>query len=144
MAFALTFAVWARARAWCRRATSARYATTTEWATVAAATVAGAPAPLEPLPPPGPLPCVSKTTLRASRLLPAALVSCESIGKPIVTQSTATNGSAKTIGRKRERARGVVARGARIRLGLSMYECRMVFLSAAAGLDCRVGRRRSA
>ena len=44
----------------------------------------------------------------------------------------ATSGSANTAGKNRVRARGV-ARGARIRRGRWMYECRIV-RSAAAGL----------
>jgi hypothetical protein len=91
--------------------------------TVAAASVVGADAPLGR--PFGPLAFDSKTTLRASRLALAALVSCDSIGRPMVTQRTATIGNANRTGTNRERERRV-ARGARIRRGRSMYECRMV------------------
>ena len=54
---------------------------------------------------------------------PLAPVTCESTGRPTVTQRTATTGSATTAGRNRVRERGV-ARGARMRRGRLMYECR--------------------
>ena len=46
-----------------------------------------------------------KTTSRERRLLTEPVVSDERIGRPIVTQRTATSGSAITTGRARERLR---------------------------------------
>src|SRR5205807_8038975 len=89
--------------------------------------------------PPGPFAWVSKTTFREIRLTPVPPVAWESTGRPTVTQRAATSGSANTAGKNRVRARGV-ARGARIRRGRWMYECRIV-RSAAAGLCWRLGRR---
>ena len=77
------------------------------------------------VPPPVPVACAPKTTLRASRLPPPAPVTWESTGRPTVTQRTATTGSATTAGRNRVREGGV-ARGARMRRGRSMYECRKI------------------
>jgi hypothetical protein len=53
-------------------------------------------------PPPGP---PWKATSRARRSLTLAVVDVEMIGSPIVTQSTATSGSARRSGRARERFR---------------------------------------
>jgi hypothetical protein len=74
----------------------------------------------EPLSPraPGPEPSAWKTTLRARRSLALAFVASERIGSPIVTQRTATSGSASKTGRARERER-VMLRAEGSRLGRS-------------------------
>jgi len=54
---------------------------------------------------PGAEPSAWKTTSRARRSLTLAVVASEMIGSPIVTQSTATSGSASRIGSARERVR---------------------------------------
>ena len=48
-----------------------------------------------------------KTTSRARRSLTLAVVAWETIGSPIVTQRIATRGSAKRIGKARERVRAI-------------------------------------
>jgi hypothetical protein len=67
------------------------------------------------LPPPPPDPFAWKTTSRERRLLTEAVVDSERIGRPIVTQRTATSGSASTTGRARDRERASVrADGSRL------------------------------
>src|SRR5262245_21579309 len=91
---------------------------------MAAATVRGAeePAPGPPLEPDA---CAPNRTLREILLPPPAPVTWESTGRPTVTQSTETTGSATTAGRNRPRALAL-ARGARMRRGRSLYECRKI------------------
>jgi len=91
--------------------------TPTAWSTsgekVANDTVADAWSPC--FDPSDPEPSAWKTTSRERRLLTDPLVSEERIGRPMVTQRTATSGSAITNGRARERVRAILrAEGSRL------------------------------
>jgi len=70
----------------------------------------------EPLSALGPCfePSASNVTSRARASLALAAVASERIGRPIVTQRTATSGRARSTGRARERVRAIVrAEGSR-------------------------------
>jgi hypothetical protein len=85
----------------------------TSGAKVATETVCEASSPC--FEPRAPEPYAWKTTSRERRLLTDPVVSAERIGRPIVTQRTATSGTAITKGRARERVRASLrAEGSRL------------------------------